>query len=324
MIQITICMLLLNAVVVSASSGLGFDYFSRTNTKNVTLPTTRADAELSGWVRTSRMDSNGDLCREGLGIEYTEGINTHSKERPMSLFFEASPLGRVSALSVRAWFSDVSFYNPTTWREPAFGVIAEGERVITVTTRDPSTVCAPHPSKAGPLLGDRLIMNINESLEGFVEIPTIVPSDTDGPWKFGACQADMSRHWGYPLDGKSESLYGYDHGVHVLPVIPMYSVPDGEGAGITALAFFTTEPQVTFKEGGIWDATGTAEQLCGGNFCLDATKCEYGEGNSVFHVFFVDQWSAPAQCGAGGSPDCGAVFQYPESVTGKKYPCMME
>jgi len=324
MIQVVVVFLLLNVALVRGH-GFGFDYFSRTNTKNVTLPSTLMEAESSGWIRTSRFNTDGDDCREGLGIEYTEGLNTHSKERPMSLFFEAAPTGRVSALSVRAWFSDSYFYNPSTWQDPSFGVIAEGERMVTVTTRDPTTLCDRLPStkKDLSMLGDRLIMNINDAMEGFVEIPTVVPSDTDGPWKFGACQEAMSRHWGYPLDGNSESLYGYDHGVHVLPVVPMYSVPEGEGARITALAFFTTEPQVTFKDGGVWDATGTAEQLCGGNFCLDAAKCEYGEGNSVFHVFFVDQWSAPAQCGAGGSPDCAAVWQYPDGVP-KKYPCMME
>jgi hypothetical protein len=321
--MVLILALLGNLVLMTQASGLGFDYFSRTNTKNITLPSTRSDAELSGWVRTSRISSDGDACREGLGIEYTEGLNTHTRERPMSLFFQASPAGQISALSVRAWFSDPSYYNPSTWQEPSFGVIADGERIVTITTRDPATVCSHRPQKSADMLGDRLIMNINDSLEGFLEIPTIVPSETDGPWKFGACQVAMSRHWGYPLDGRSESLYGYDHGVHVLPVIPMYSVPEGEGAGITALAFFTTEAQVTFKDGGVWDATGTAEQLCGGNFCLDAAKCEYGEGNSVFHVFFVDQWSEPAQCGAGGSPDCSAVYEYADGVV-KKYPCMME
>ena len=113
----------------------------------------------------------------------------------------------------------------------------------------------------------------------------------------------MSRHWGFPLDGDVNQLYGYDHGVHVLPVIPMYSVPDTSG-GVTALAFYTTEAQITAKDGGIWDATGTPSQLCSGNFCIDEEKCEYGDGNSVLHIFFVDQYTLPADCGDGGSPDC--------------------
>lgn len=62
----------------------------------------------------------------------------------------------------------------------------------------------------------------------------------------------MSRHWGYPLDGNATQLYGFDHGVHVLPVIPMYSVPERREAGVTALAFFTTEAQQTYSQGGIW------------------------------------------------------------------------
>lgn len=72
------------------------------------------------------------------------------------------------------------------------------------------------------------------------------------PFQFGACQADMSRHWGYPLDGNATQLYGFDHGIHVLPVIPMYSVPQRREAGVTALAFFTTEAQQTYSKGGIW------------------------------------------------------------------------
>jgi hypothetical protein len=85
----------------------------------------------------------------------------------------------------------------------------------------------------------------------------------------------------------------------------MYSVPDGEGQKrVTALAFFTTEPQLTQKDGGVWDASGTAAQLCAGNYCVDEDECVYGASNSVFHVFFIDQWSAPAQCGPSGSPGC--------------------
>lgn len=277
--------------------------------QNVTLPTTRHDAELKGWVRSVRKD--GSACRADLGVEYTEGSNTHSKNRPLSLFFEESNSGRLSALSVRAWFSDTSFYNPDTWQLPPFGVIEDGERWITVTTRDPATVCGKNAvSISGhALLGDRLIVNINSSTGApLVSIPTTAPVRHDGPWKFGACQSAMSRHWGYPLDGDANSLYGFDHGIHVLPIIPMYSVPDELHGGITALAFFTTEPQVTFKNGGVWDASGTPAQLCSGNFCLDENKCEYGEMNSVFHIFFVDQWTAPAQCGSGGSPGCSSPY----------------
>ena len=52
----------------------------------------------------------------------------------------------------------------------------------------------------------------------------------------------------------------------MLPVNPMYSVPEGSGQGkVTALAFFTTEPQVTQKDGGVWDASGTGydPRFCG-------------------------------------------------------------
>jgi hypothetical protein len=244
-----------------------------------------------------------------LGVEYTEGSSTHSKSRPLSLFFEASSRGRISALSVRAWFSNSSYYNPDTWQLPSFRNNDTGERWITVTTRDSITVCDFNASSDDAVLGDRLIINANSSpSDKLLSIPTIVPTDRDGPWKFGACMPDMSRHWGYPLDGSESSLYGYDHGVHVLPIIPMYSVPEEQNGGITALAFFTTEPQVTFKEGGVWDATGNAAQLCSGNFCVDETKCEYGPSNSVFHVFFIDQWTSPAQCGVGGSPGCNSSY----------------
>jgi len=179
-----------------------------------------------------------------------------------------------------------------------------------VTTRNTAHICDANAiSLDRAVLGDRLLVNIN-SLSGqpLLSIPTTVPKERDGPWKFGACQSDMSRHWGYPLDGNANSLYGFDHGIHVLPIIPMYSVPDERHAGITALAFFTTEAQITFKNGGVWDASGTPAQLCSGNFCVDENQCEYGEANSVFHIFFVDQWTAPAQCGSTGSPACNAPF----------------
>lgn len=179
-----------------------------------------------------------------------------------------------------------------------------------MTTRDTTTVCDKSIVADNALLGDRLIINAHSTATGktLLSIPTAVPKERDGPWKFGVCGSAMSRHWGYPLDGEASTLYGRDHGVHVLPIIPMYSVPDEENGGITALAFFATEPQLTFRDGGVWDATGTPAQLCSGNFCLDETKCEYGEGNSVLHVFFVDQWTAPAQCGAGGSPGCNSPY----------------
>jgi hypothetical protein len=303
---------LLLSTTAAAESGFGFNFFSRTNTKNVTLPTSRNDAESNGWMLTNREDGQG-LCREGLGIEYTEGADCHSRERPLSLFFDSSS-GHLSAFTVRAWFSDESFYNPETWKLPQFGIINEGERYVTITTRDPVSICSAADPSEESLLGDRLIVNIDEHGKGLL-IPTTVPETPDGEWKLGACQYDMSRHWAYPLDGDAQSLYGFDHGVHVLPVVPMYSVPleEKEGAaasGITALAFFTTEEQLTYGKGGIWDATGTPAQLCSGNFCLDADKCEYGEKNSVLHIFFVDQWLDIAQCGAGGSPDCPAYIPY--------------
>jgi hypothetical protein len=59
------------------------------------------------------------------------------------------------------------------------------------------------------------------------------------------------------------------------------------------------------------DATGTPAQLCSGNFCIDENLCEYGEGNSVLHIFFVDQWTESAQCGAGGSPGCSVEEHHP-------------
>lgn len=194
------------------------------------------------------------ICREGLGVEYTEDVDTHSKQRPMSIFFEAAPSGRVSAFSIRAWFSNSSFYNSDTWKLPPFGVSEEGERMVTITTREASSVCAAYPHHEKAKLGDRLIVNVDQAGQGLL-IPTTVPPTPDGAWKFGACQSDMSRHWGYPLSGDANDLYGFDHGVHVLPVIPMFSVPEGDNAGVTALAFFTTEPQVTYSNGGIWDAT---------------------------------------------------------------------
>lgn len=272
------------------------------------MPVTRSQAESSGWFRAERQD--GHPCRSGLGVEYTEGSSTHSKNRPLSLFFEASSEGRLSGLSVRAWFSNSSFYNPETWQHPSFGASEEGERWVTVTTRDTSTICEKHKIPSDALLGDRLVVNAHSSPahKALLNIPTTVPAEHDGPWKFGVCGSAMSRHWGYPLDGNANSLLGFDHGIHVLPIIPMYSVPDGLGASITALAFFTTEEQITYKNGGVWDASGTPAQLCSGNFCLDENKCEYGDLNSVFHVFFVDQWSAPAQCGAYGSPGCNAPY----------------
>ena len=281
-VVLSILLVILSSASAAPQSegGFGFNFFSRTNTKNVTLPSTQKEAELMGWFRTEREDGTG-VCRDGLGIEYTEGGSSHSKYRPLSLFFENSESGdgRVSGFSIRAWFSDSLFYNPDTWKTPQFGAQEEGERIVTITTRDPSTICSKDvEKKSDEMLGDRLIVNINMSSATTFMIPTTVPSTPDGAWKFGACQADMSRHWGFPLDGDAKQLYGYDHGVHVLPVIPMYSVPEGEGAGVTALAFFTTEPQITYGDGGIWDATGTAAQLCSGNFCLDETMCEYGRG----------------------------------------------
>jgi len=307
-------------VAAGPSAGFGFEVFSRTNTKNVTLPTTTLEAEKLGWKVSTRVDGTG-LCRTGLGVEYTENVPTHSKARPMSLFFDPNT-GEVSAFSLRAWFSSENNYNPLTWKLPDFGVMEHGERWVTVTMRDPAAICPTSATvshfkganaaacktmnnKSNTMLGDRLIVNLDAAN---LSIPTTVPTDSSGKWKSGACMANMSRHWAYPLDGQLSSLLGTNHGKDVLPVIPMYSVSEG---GVTALAFFTTEPQQTFGNGGIWDATGTPAQLCAGNFCEDAAKCQYGpEGNSVFHVFFIDQWSAPAQCGPEGSPGCPAGKTY--------------
>jgi len=310
------------APVSSTSKSFGFDFFSRTNTKNVTLPTTASEAEKLGWQMSERADGRG-LCRTGLGVEYTEDIPTHSKARPMSLFFDPDS-GQVSAFSLRAWFSSDNNYNPLTWKLPDFGVLEAGERWVTVTTRDPGSICAAGAGLAQlkrantackydkssntediMLLGDRLVVNLDPA---GLSIPTTAPPDSAGKWKAGACMPNMSQHWAYPLDGEISSLLGTNHGKEELPVIPMYSVSTGR---VTALAFFTTEPQQTFRDGGIWDATGTPAQLCAGNFCEDAEKCQYGpEGNSVFHVFFIDQWTAPAQCGPQGSPGCPAEKAY--------------
>lgn len=310
---------------------LGFDgVFTRTNTKNVTLPTNRAMAESLGWVMTEREDTPAGICRELFGIEYTEGAKKHSRSQPMSLFFQKRAEGRVTAFSVRAYFTSEANYNPEQWQAPHFGVQEEGERWITITTRDLGSACLDEtPTLAGSeekesfTLGSSLVMNANmDGLESGLKIPLYAPHDPTEPWdtihkspidqnwKRGACMDNMSQHWAYTLTGSREALFGGDHGKNVVPVIPMYSVPDevkGHGHKATALAFFTTEPQVTYSQGGIWDATGTPAQLCAGNFCEDSSKCEFGDtGNSVFHVFFIDQWSAPAQCGAWGSTGCPA------------------
>ena len=290
----------------SQDKGFGFNFFSRTNTKNVTLPHTIKLAEKMGWKLSIREDGGG--CRENLGIEYTQDQPTHSKARPMSLFFSLD--GVVSAFSIRSWFSDDSFYNPDTWQLPPIWnlnqeVSGDGERWISITMRDPKTICSTSDSneQEQAMLGDRLLMNYNTKFP--VDIPIVAPDDPEGAWKSGACMPNMSRHWAYPLDGKRETLLGSDHGIHVLPVIPMYSVPSGKNGGVTALAFYTTEAQLTFKDGGVWDATGTPSQLCDGNFCEDSSLCQYGpNGNSVFHVFFINQWDDLAQCGDSGSPGC--------------------
>lgn len=319
----------------SSPHALGFDgVFTRTNTKNVTLPTDRAMAESMGWVLTERDDTPAGICRESLGVEYTEGAKTHSRARPMSLFFQKSrgAKGRVTAFSVRAYFTSENNYNPDQWQEPKFGIQDEGERWVTIATRDLDGACLDETTtksdeKKEFTLGHTLIMNAYgeaDTSHSKFEIPLFAPHDPTEPWetahkspinenwKRGACMNNMSQHWAYTLTGSREALYGGEHGKNVVPVIPMYSVPEegkveGFGHKVTALAFFTTEPQVTFSEGGIWDATGTPEQLCAGNFCEDSSKCEYGaDGNSVFHVFFLDQWSGPAQCGEWGSTGCPA------------------
>jgi hypothetical protein len=196
------------------------------------------------------------------------------------------------------------------WQEPVFGVEQEEkyERWVTVSTRDPTKACSTstiiEQDEHVSVLGDRLMMNSKSGSSG-TEIPTKMPEDPEGSWKRGACMPNMSQHWGKPLDGDVNTLLGLDHGTHVLPINPMYSVVQGPGQGrVTALAFFTTEPQITRADGGVWDASGTAAQLCAGNYCVDQDECEYGPSNSVLHVFFIDQWSEPAQCGSTGSPGC--------------------
>jgi len=300
------------------ADAFGFDFFSRTNGGNVTLPRSASSAAELGWLLSERSD--GSPCRSGLGYEYTEGGTEHSRERPLSLFFNGK--GQLSALSVRAWFQSSNSYNPDTWREPTFGAETDAtsvERWVTVSTRDPAAACTGAGTGAGAeedavgkdgevgVLGDRLVANADGADGGAdsVRIPTSAPEDPDGQWKKGACMPNMSQHWGMPLDGNTDTLLGLDHGVHVMPINPMYSVPEGPGKGrVTALAFFTTEPQVTRSDGGVWDASGTAAQLCGGNYCVDADQCEYGASNSVLHIFFIDQWTDPAQCGDIGTPGC--------------------
>jgi hypothetical protein len=289
------------------STAFGFGFFSRTNQGNVTLPSTQAAAQEHGWMLSKRAD--GSPCRAGLGFEYTEGEASHSRSRPLSLFFD--PAGRLSALSVRAWFDSSDSFNPLTWQEPpSFGSSnsdTDGSRWITVNTRDPEDACkeTAETQSNGDVLGDRLLVNAGGAGSARVHIPTEAPADPSGAWKRGACMPNMSQHWGYPLDGRGDSLLGADHGIHVLPINPMYSVPVGPGHGqVTALAFFTTEPQVTQRDGGVWDASGTPAQLCEGNYCVVAEQCQYGESNSVFHVFFIDQWADAAQCEPVGSPGC--------------------
>ena len=193
------------------SAAFGFDFFSRTNTGNVTLPMSKVDAAALGWMPAVRED--GSPCRDGLGLEYTEDGTTTSESRPLSLFFEAGPLGRLSAMSVRAWFKNATSFNPESWQMPSFGA-ATSERWVTVTTRDPASVCDASSQKPSEsILGDRLVFNfVSSSDAGVMEIPTAEPSDPDGSWKQGACMPNMSRHWGYPLDGEAETLLGLDHG----------------------------------------------------------------------------------------------------------------
>ncbi len=235
--------------------------------------------------------------------------------------------GNLSGFSVRAWFKDSDSFNPSTWIQPLFGKSTidpiddyRYERYITVSTRDPKLACMANTDFVDTVdrLGDRLIVNANinnTSNDNAISIPLRAPGDSSG-WEKGACMANMGQHWGHPLLNpvtEKRSLYGESHGKYTFPINPMYSVIGSMSSNndiklgeITALAFFTTEPQVTQgKNGlGVWDASGTPEQLCGGNYCIDASQCIYGESNSVFHVFFIDQFSDMAQCGHIGSPGC--------------------
>lgn len=222
------------SIASSNSNSFGYNYFSRSNGQNVTLPTTRSLAESNGWFLTDRDNSIGAgdnvndkyNCIMGLGIEYTEGSKTHSKSRPLSLFFDDSPdgNGQLSAFSVRAWFSNESYFNPTTWQLPPFGNLdinkngngdeSVHERWVTITTRDPHTICkgkhgggfangidrsSGSSTREQSMLGDRLLLNVlnseaeleteseSESKSDFdwFSIPTVVPSVPDGAWKFG-------------------------------------------------------------------------------------------------------------------------------------------
>jgi hypothetical protein len=51
------------APAAAVVSGFGFDFFSRTNTKNVTLPTNLLEAAKLGWAMSERKDGTASVAR---------------------------------------------------------------------------------------------------------------------------------------------------------------------------------------------------------------------------------------------------------------------
>ena len=265
-----LCALCAAPLIAAASFPVG--EFVRTNGQYIPLPRDLHEARQSpAWTKVARATTP-------LGVEFAEGGAQPSPKRPLSVFYSAET-GRVAALGLRMWLSNATDeYNAAHWT--ADPLLGEGVRLLTVT-----------------LGGAGLAVNAHAG-DAVARVPVSAPALDGGEWFKGACQPNMSTHWARPEDGDEENLRGAHHGTSLLPVIPMYAESLGEGAPLTALAFWTAiGSPVSKRQGGIFDAAGApSTAFCHGNMCYPEEDGLFGDNMAVLHVYFVSPASPLSQC----------------------------
>eukprot|EP00615_Pteridomonas_danica_P007107 CAMPEP_0114343572 /NCGR_PEP_ID=MMETSP0101-20121206/10714_1 /TAXON_ID=38822 ORGANISM="Pteridomonas danica, Strain PT" /NCGR_SAMPLE_ID=MMETSP0101 /ASSEMBLY_ACC=CAM_ASM_000211 /LENGTH=212 /DNA_ID=CAMNT_0001478375 /DNA_START=230 /DNA_END=865 /DNA_ORIENTATION=- len=199
-----ICLCLALTAQTALADTLG-DSLWRTYSKYVGLPTTTSDASSQGWYST------GQGCSSRLGEAWTQNSNgAPSTDKPIVLYF--TPNGQVSGVGTMGYgnFSG-AVVDQGYWQK-----VAEDEYFISVTFRDPDSVCDTDFT-SDDILGDRALINANTMGRS---IPLVQADAVTEGYETGSCFASMGTHSFYDIEGENGAMTWVAD--NLMPVVPMY------------------------------------------------------------------------------------------------------
>merc|ERR1719282_1278399 len=245
-------------LAVASSAGIGDGLWRSANLAikgaAPALPLTVKDAEAQGWKRMN------NTCDPEKGFRYALKSNLPSTSTPLTLYYTAA--GQLAGVATELYgqgaapqhLVDLGYWIP---------VGTSGKQwTMSVSFRESAMMCSGNITNE--VLGDRLIVNQGELNHA---IPTTVADADAQKWTVGSCVKTMGQHWEYDVSTAPQMSWEADH---LLPVVPMYWPPTGNG---TINAFFFTAPtsqpgnnQILHNPGD-WDMPALTPGFMCLNFC---------------------------------------------------------